>query len=85
MARLIPFNNKLVVANFGARVGRRLALSPARNPEVASAKMTNPKNGNPQTMSLPPLPNGGISMSDRKTRTSVVSAAIAVIKEKYVK
>ena len=53
--------------------------------QAASAKTTSPKNGNAQIISLPPLQKGGISMSDRKTRTSVPSATIAVIKEKYVK
>ena len=70
---------------FLAGVGLPLALSAARNPKAASAKTTSPKNGNAQIISLPPLPIGGISMSDRKTRTSVPGATIAVIKEKYVK
>jgi hypothetical protein len=54
------------------------------NPEIPSPKTTSPKNGKAQIISLPPLPNGGISISDRKTRTSVPSAKIPVIKQKYV-
>ena len=54
------------------------------NPEIPSPKTTSPKNGKAQIISLAPLPNGRISISDRKTRTSVPSAKIPVIKQKYV-
>ncbi len=53
------------------------------NPGIARPKIINPKKGNPQIISLPPLPKGGISNSDRKTRTSIPRASIPVSKGKY--
>jgi len=81
---LRPFNRNPAIGSVPARVELRLTLSAAKNPEVPSAKTISPKNGNPQTI-LPPLPNGGISMSDMKTRTSVPNATIPVIREKNIK
>jgi hypothetical protein len=83
--RLRLFSKNVAVTNFPARARLRLALNAARKPEVASAKTTTPKKGKAQIISLSRLPNGGISMSERKTSTSVPSATIAAIKEKYVK
>src|SRR5438094_9367399 len=55
----------------------------ARMPTVESPTTTRPKNGSAQMMSLPPLPKGGSSISDRKTSASVPSARIPVASEKY--
>ena len=52
---------------------------------MATAKMSSAKNGKAQTISLPPLPNGGISISDNPTKPSIPSARMPVPKEKYVK
>ena len=73
------------MANLRGRVGLRVALIPASNPGIASAKMINAKNGKAQMISLPPLPNGGISISDKPTKTSIPSARIPLPNEKYVK
>ena len=85
IARVIPFNTNPAMANFPARVGIRVALRAASSPGIANAKMTNAKNGKAQTISLPPLPNGGISISDKPTKTSIPSARMPLPNEKYVK
>ncbi len=43
--RLKPFINKPAVTSFSPRVALRLTLSAEINPEIASPKTTNPKNG----------------------------------------
>ena len=83
-ARLRPFISKPAVTSFRPRAALPLTLTAEINPETPSPKTTNPKNGKAQIISLAPLLNGRISISDRKTRTSVPSAMIPVINEKYV-
>ena len=76
------------MANLPARVDvvdTRVALTPANSPGTASAKITNAKNGKAQTISLLPLPNGGISISDKQTKTSIPSTRMPLPNEKYVK
>ena len=84
-ARLTPFNANPTMANLAVRVGLRVALRAASSPGIASAKMIKAKNGKAQTISLPPLPNGGISINDKPTKTSIPSARIPLPNEKYVK
>ena len=66
-------------------VDARVALTPANSPGTASAKMTDARNGKAQTISLPPLPKGGISISDKQTKTSIPGARMPLPNEKYVK
>ena len=82
IARVTPFNTNPATANLPAGVGRRVALTPVSRPGIASAKMINAKNGKAKTISLPPLSNGGISSSDKQTKTSMPRARP---NEKYVK
>ena len=73
------------MANLPACAGLRVALRTASSPGIARAKMTNAKNGSAQMISLLPLLNGGISISDKPTKTSIASARMPVPNEKYVK
>ncbi len=73
------------MANLSVRVFLRVALRDASSPGIARAKTTNAKNGKAQIISLPPLPNGGISISDKPTKTSIPSARMPLPNEKYVK
>ena len=85
IARLTPFNTNPVIANLPVRVGLRVALRAASSPGIATAKMINAKNGKAQIISLPLLPNGGISISDKPTKTSIPSARMPLPNEKYVR
>jgi len=85
IARVIPFNANPAMANLPACVGLRVALRAESSPGIASAKMSKAKNGNAQIISLPPLPNGGISISDKPTNTSIPSARMPLPNEKYLK
>ena len=85
IARLIPFNTNPAKVNFLTRAGVRVARRATSSPGIASAKMSNAKNGKAQTISLPPLPNGGVSINDKPTKTSIPSARIPLPNEKYVK
>jgi len=82
IARVIPFNASPAVANLPACAGLRVALRAESSPGIASAKMSKAKNGNAQIISLPPLPNGGISISDKPTNTSIPSARMPLPNEK---
>ena len=73
------------MANLRALVGVRVALRLASSQGIAKAKMTNGKNGKAQMISLPPLPNGGISINDKATKTSIPSARMPVPNERYFK
>src|SRR5262249_28068100 len=85
IARLTAFKANPALANLQARVGLRFALRAASSPGIASAKITNAKNGKAQMISLPPLPNGGISTSDNPTKPSIPSARMLLTNEKYFK
>ena len=85
IARLTPFSANPAIANLSFGVGLRVALRAASSPGIASAKMIKAQNGKAQTISLPPLPNGGISISDKPTKTSIPSARMSLPSEKYVK
>ena len=85
IARVTPFNTNPAMASLPAGVGIRFARRATSSPGIASAKMTNAKNGKAQTISLPPLPNGGISINDKPTKTSMPMARMPVPNEKYVK
>jgi hypothetical protein len=85
IASVTAFNANPAMANLPARVGVRLALRAASSPGIARAKMTNAKNGSAQMISLLPLPNGGISISDKPTKNSIPSARMPLPNEKYVK
>ena len=82
IARLSAFRTNPAIANLPAPVVWWLALRATSRPGIASAKMMKAKNGNAQMISLPPLPNGGISISDKATKTSIVSARMALPNEK---
>jgi len=73
------------MANLPAGAGLRVALRDANSPGIARAKMATAKNGSAQMISLLPFPNGGISISDKPTKTSIASARMPVPNEKYVK
>ena len=84
MARAKALISSPTVTKFPLRIRLLLPLMADIIPGIVRPRTTSPKNGKAQTISLPPLPNGGTSMSERKTRTSVPSASIPVIKEKYI-
>ena len=73
------------MVNLTASVGFRFALRAASSPGIANAKMIKAKNGRAQIISLLPLPNGGILISDKPTKTSIPSARIPLPNEKYLK
>src|SRR5262245_18794960 len=85
IARLTQFNATPVLANLPTRVGLRVAPRPTSSPGMATAQMSSAKNGKAQTISLPPLPNGGISISDNPTKLSIPRPRMPVPNEKYVK
>jgi len=78
IAKLKPFMIRPAIISFRWPCRSRWVLMANVNPGIDSPRIINPKKGKPQIISLLPLPKGGISMSDRNTRSSVPSAHIPV-------